>query len=123
MLPDKTVLPPPIINLSGPAFAMALSYTCTFTEPLSVHPPASVNSTAYLLSVAGEAIGFAILVAESPIAGDHVKLPLPLADNCMLLPLQREVSVKLNAKTGEAFTATVVPAVAVQPAALVTVTS
>jgi len=67
----KQTRPPALFIAAGKGF------TDTVTEEVFEHPFRLVRVTVYVVVLAGVAVTVAPVVADSPVAGDHVKVPPP----------------------------------------------
>ena len=75
------------------------------TESLFLHPARS-SVTIYLVGTLGNTIGVAVLPPLIFVAGDQLKVPVPVAVNCRLSSAQMVVSLGRRDTAGVASTVT-----------------
>ena len=82
----KVVLVPVQMEMSDPALIAGIGFTVIVTEDEFV-PQEELIFNVYVVVTVGVAAGFAQLVQLSPAGGDQEKVPLPLPDKVVLLPM------------------------------------
>ena len=69
---SEVLVPSQIVLFVADAFTTGMGFTVTVTVAVFVQPLALVPVTVYVVVAFGVAVGFAQLVQERPVAGDHV---------------------------------------------------
>jgi hypothetical protein len=99
---------------------VGIGLTVTVTVVVPTQPAALVPVTVYVVVAAGFAVTLVPVVADKPVAGDHVYVDAPLAVS-VTAGEPAHLDAAGTVITGIGFTVTVVVVVPTQPAALVPV--